>query len=195
MHWSDQVGEAALGVRGHPVESYNDVYYPRKGDADGSFPVYENSSQQLLFRDERNYPFVWVLSFSLAPDNLEEPATWYAQLALPHKSRIWLTWTTAIAPSPSADDGSVPLGRSAWSRKDHAVGIEVIALATAEAQQEHCASTLCLSLYHDGVCTQRIRRVAGQWQWSRQKKRRRLPLHRLLRKRSCGMFRPWRSLG
>ena len=81
MHWSDQVGEAALGVRGHPVESYNDVYYPRKGDADGSFPVYENSSQQLLFREERSYPLVWVLSSSLGPDNLEEPATWYARSA------------------------------------------------------------------------------------------------------------------
>ena len=76
MHWSDQVGAAALGVRGHPIESYNDVYYPRKVDADGGFPVYENSNQQLLFRDERNYPLVWVLSFSLAPDNLEDPATW-----------------------------------------------------------------------------------------------------------------------
>jgi hypothetical protein len=76
MHWSDQVGAAALGVRGHTIESYNDVYYPRKGDDRGNAPVYENSSGQLLFRDERSFPFVWVLSFSLVPDNLDDPATW-----------------------------------------------------------------------------------------------------------------------
>ena len=96
MHWSDQVGAAALGVRGHTIESYNDVYYPRKGGDRGNAPVYENSSGQLLFRDERNFPFVWVLSFSLAPDNLDDPATWCARLCVaftPSTNCRWLMRT------------------------------------------------------------------------------------------------------
>lgn len=88
MHWSDQAAGEALGVRGHPIDSYNDVYYPRKGDAGESFPVYENSSQQLLFRDVRKMPLVWVLSFSLSPDNLEEPATWCVRLVLHLSVRV-----------------------------------------------------------------------------------------------------------
>jgi hypothetical protein len=147
---------------------------------------------------ERNAVIRWygssVSASGLTISRNQRPGT-RAQLALANKSRLWLMWTTVFAPSPAADDGSVPLGRSAWSRKGHAVGIEVIALATAEEQKEHCASTLCLSLCHDGVCTQRIWRVAGQWRRSRQIKKRRQSSHRLLHKRSYGMSRPCRSLG
>jgi hypothetical protein len=75
MHWSDQVDQEALGVSGHPISSYNDVYYPR-ADSPGSFPTYENSSDQVLFRDESSFPFRWVFSFSSTPENLEDPATW-----------------------------------------------------------------------------------------------------------------------
>ena len=99
MHWSDQVGAAALGVRGHPIGTYNDLYYPRKDGDQGNAPVYENSSGQLLFRDERAFPFVWVLSFSLGPENLDDPATWcvFPLLACrPAQAACWLMWTTPV---------------------------------------------------------------------------------------------------
>lgn len=101
MHWSDQAA-GTLGVRGHPVASYNGVYYARTGD--GS-PAYENGSGQLLFRHERSSspPFRWVLSFSSAPDNLEEPATWCAcpLLCATRTARFrWFEWSSVLAATP-----------------------------------------------------------------------------------------------
>ncbi len=46
---------------------------------------------------------------------------------------------SCVRPSIAEEDGSVPLGSSGWSRKGHAIGIEVAALDTAEAQKEFCA--------------------------------------------------------